>query len=72
MVYSSNGDKMGVIRGSLEVLPDGVFTIEPREALEDWGISPDSVAEIVRALSRNMPEGWYFWDLSLKIEPAEE
>ena len=57
------------IQGTVTI--DGsTMEIEPVDALEDWGIDPDSIANLVTALQRNAPDGQYFFKLTLDMKPV--
>lgn len=60
-----------VIRGTV-FIKNQMMTIEPKRDLLEWGIDPDAVANLITALQRNMPDGQYFFDLSVEVEPVPE
>jgi len=66
------GGEMVAKIGGTVFIEKGVMTIEPREDLEEWGIDPDSIANLITALHRDIPDGQYFFTLTLDVETVEE
>lgn len=66
------GDEMVAKIGGTVFIKKGVMTIEPQEAFEEFGIDPDAVANLITALQRNIPDGQYFFDLTLAVDRIEE
>ena len=58
---------MGKIAGTLTI-EKGSISVEPKQDLWEWNIDPDAVINLIMALNRNVPDGQYFFDLSVKLE----
>lgn len=62
---------MGVIKGTVTYYPNGAFEIEPFADIMEF-MSPDSLAEVVSGLNKNIPPGQYFFTVTVEVKRIED